>query len=69
MLCCGRSCRRELTSSSSTAVVEQERPDFEGVYSKRMRNGNGWAEIAALHTKAVVALNVSYLPLAFARSD
>lgn len=38
----------------------QERPDFETVYNKRLRNGNGWAEIATLHTKAVVALNVSF---------
>ncbi|ORY90126.1 hypothetical protein BCR35DRAFT_299671 [Leucosporidium creatinivorum] len=36
---------------------ENERPDFEMVYNKRLRNGNGWAEIATLHTKAVVALN------------
>jgi hypothetical protein len=63
VLCCERSCGKELTSCLCALDAAQERPDFEGVYGKRLRNGNGWGEIATLHTKAVVALNVSWRPL------
>lgn len=45
----------------------KERPDFGEVYNRRLKNG--WAEIATLHTRAVVALNVSRCPAPSTRAD